>query len=102
VISLVLGDGVGNQEFAVPNIIGMRFGEAKSLLQSYGIGFAVVLPNSDVSDTANAYIFWQNPERFNEEKKLQHIHSGQTMDVKLQLERPVRDTTEQLPLELPL
>lgn len=92
-ISLVLGDGVGNKDFAVPVIIGMTFGEARTLLQSYGIGFAVILPNEDVKDTASAYIYWQNPQRFDDDKKIQHIRSGQTMDVKLQLDKPVPDTS---------
>ena len=47
-ISLVLGDGVGSKEFAVPVITGMTFGDARNLLESYGIGFAVVLPDPDV------------------------------------------------------
>lgn len=93
-ISFVLGDGVGDQEFAVPVITGMRFGEAKALLESYGISFAVVLPNPDVTDTANAFIYKQNPERFDDDKKLQRIRSGQTMDVWLQLDKPVKDSVD--------
>jgi beta-lactam-binding protein with PASTA domain len=99
-ISFVLGSGVGKSEFAVPDIIGMTFGEAKSMLEANGISFAVVLPTPDVSDTNAAYIYWQSPQRFNEDKKLQHIRSGQTMDVRLQVERPVRDST-QTPVPLP-
>lgn len=99
-ISLVLGDGVGSREFAVPDIIGMRFADAKSLLESYGISFAVILPNLGVTDTANAYIFWQNPQRYDEDKKILHIRSGQTMDVKLQLDKPARDTTDILSPQL--
>ena len=104
-ISLVLGDGVGKREFVVPHLIGMRFGDAKSLLAGYGINFAVILPDPDVSDTANAYIYWQNPQRFDDEKRIQHIRSGQTMDVRLQLEkpeRPVRDSIDIPELPLPL
>ena len=43
VISLVLGDGVGNREFAVPVITGMTFGDAKTLLESYGIGLVSIV-----------------------------------------------------------
>jgi beta-lactam-binding protein with PASTA domain len=93
-ISLVLGSGVGNAEFAVPNIIGMTFGQAKAMLEANGIGFAVVLPNPDVSDTLNAFIYKQNPERFTDDKRIQRIRSGQTMDVWLQVERPVKDSTD--------
>jgi hypothetical protein len=92
VITLVLGDGVGKQEFAVPDIIGLTYCEAKSRLEASGITMGTVIPNPDVSDTCSAYIFKQIPLRFDEEKKIQHIRSGQTMDVWLQLTKPVRDT----------
>jgi len=98
VISLVLGDGVGNREFAVPTIIGMRFGDAKEMLESNGLVIGAVVAEG-VTDTLNAFIFWQNPERFDEEKKILHIHPGQTMDVKLQVDKPVKDTTG-IPLPL--
>ena len=91
-ISLVLGDGIGDREFAVPNLVGMRFGDAKSILESNGLVIGAVIAHS-VTDTLNAYIYWQNPERYNEDKKLRHIRPGQTMDVKLQVEKPVRDST---------
>jgi eukaryotic-like serine/threonine-protein kinase len=94
VISLVLGDGVGKREFAVPSLIGMRFGDARALLYEYGINFAVILPDPDVSDTLNSYIYWQNPQRYGEDKRLQHIRSGQTMDVRLQLDKPSRDSVD--------
>jgi eukaryotic-like serine/threonine-protein kinase len=89
-IALVLGNGTGNREFAVPSLIGMRFCDAKAVLGAHGIGFGVVMGNVD--DTCNAYIYWQNPERYDEDKKIQHIRSGQLMDVKLQIDKPVRDT----------
>jgi beta-lactam-binding protein with PASTA domain len=96
-ISLVLGDGIGKQEFAVPDIIGLSFCDAKKRLESSGITMGAVITNQDVTDTCSAYIFRQNPERFDEEKKLQHIRTGQTMDVWLQLNKPVRDSTAKEP-----
>jgi hypothetical protein len=38
------------------------------------------------------------PNRFDEEKHLLRIRSGQTIDVWLQNDRPAADTTQQLPL----
>src|SRR6188474_861221 len=35
-VDLVLGNGVGENEFTVPNLIGMTYGEAKKLLESNG------------------------------------------------------------------
>ena len=92
VISLVLGDGVGKTEFAVPVIVGMTFGQAKALLEANGLVVgAIVAPG--ITDTLNAYINKQVPERYDDDKKLQHIRPGQTMDVWLQMEKPVIDST---------
>lgn len=91
-IDLVLGDGVGSNEFAVPDLIGMTFGQAKKLLEANGLSFLVVQPDSGVTDTLNAFVSWQNPPRLNEDGKKIRIRAGQTMDVKLSLEKPVVDT----------
>lgn len=93
VISLVLGDGLGNQEFVVPSLVGLTYCDAKSRLASNGISFGAVIAN-DVTDTCGAYIYRQRPERFNDEKELQYIRSGQLMDIWLQKEKPVIDTTQ--------
>jgi beta-lactam-binding protein with PASTA domain len=93
VISLVLGDGVGKREFAVPVITGMTFSEAKELLESSGLGIGAIVAEANVSDTMTAWIYRQNPERFDDEKRLQHIRSGQLMDVWLQVDKPAKDTT---------
>lgn len=98
-ISLVLGDGVGNREFTVPVITGMSFVEARRLLEENGLGIGAIVLDANVSDTLSAYIYRQNPQRLDEEKRIQRIRSGQLMDVWLQLEKPVKDTTK---IELPL
>lgn len=87
-VSLVLGDGVGEREFNVPVITGMTYCEAKQLLEENGLVIGAVVPDADVTDTCNAYIFWQNPERFDEEKRIMKIRTGQTIDVKLQVIKP--------------
>ena len=93
VISLVLGDGVGNKDFVVPDITGMNFCEAREMLEGHGILIGAVVSNPDVEDTCGAYIYKQNPERFDDEKRFNRIRSGQTMDVWLQNDKPARDTT---------
>lgn len=94
VISLVLGDGVGEREFTVPVITGMTFCEARALLEEYGIVLGAVVAEGGVTDTCSSYIYKQNPSRFDEEKHIQHIRSGQTIDVWLQTDKPVADTTQ--------
>ena len=93
VLSLVLGDGVGKREFTVPVITGMLYGDAKKILEANGIVIGAIVTDANVSDTLNAWIYKQNPERFGEEKRIQHIRSGQTIDVWLQLDKPAKDTT---------
>ena len=90
-IALVLGDGVGDRQFVVPTLIGMTYGQAKSLLVAHGLGFGAVIAPA-VDDTVNAYIYQQRPERFDDEKKFRYIRSGQLMDVWLQTEKPVVDS----------
>lgn len=99
-ISLVLGDGVGKREFAVPVITGMTFAEAKALLEGAGLGIGAIVADVGVTDTLNAFIYKQNPERFDEDKRLLHIRSGQLMDVWLQLDKPVKDSATKEPSSL--
>jgi len=94
VISLVLGDGIGEKEFAVPEITGMLFSEAKELLEEHGIIIGAIVTDANVTDTLGAFISRQNPERYDDEKRLQRIRSGQTMDVWLQADKPVGDSLE--------
>lgn len=90
VISLVLGDGVGNKEFAVPSIVGMKYCDVRAKLEENGILIGSIILDADVTDTCNAWIYWQNPERYTEDKTLNHIRSGQTIDVRLQLNKPAQ------------
>lgn len=94
-IDLVLGNGVGDIEFSVPNLIGMRFGDARDFLESNGLSFLVVLTDPDVTDTLNAYIREQTPPRMGEDGRRIKIRAGQTMDVKLSLQRPFIDSLAQ-------
>jgi eukaryotic-like serine/threonine-protein kinase len=93
-VSLVLGDGVGEREFSVPVITGMSFCEAKRLLEENGVVIGAIVAQPDVSDTCNAWIYKQNPERFDEEKRILRIRSGQTMDVWLQKDKPSKDSAD--------
>ena len=95
VIDLVLSDGVGETEFTVPNLRGMTFGEAKNFIESNGLSFLSVMPDPDVTDTASAFIYKQDPPRMGEDGKRIKIRSGQTINVWLSSIRPVIDTTLQ-------
>jgi beta-lactam-binding protein with PASTA domain len=92
-VALVLGNGVGQNEFAVPNLVGLSLGNAKMLLQSNGLNIGSVVPNNDVTDTLNAFIFWQRPTRFDQDGKMMHIRAGQMIDVGVSVQKPVLDST---------
>jgi beta-lactam-binding protein with PASTA domain len=95
-ISFVLGDGIGNTELNVPDLVGKTYAEAKAYLNSISINMTIV-PDIDVKDTANAFVYRQNPEEFNEPVTGQKFHNkikaGQSVDLWLSTKAPVKDTT---------
>lgn len=93
-ISLVLGAGIGNEDMSVPDLFGMPYTEAVALLDASGINLGVVLPDPDVKDTASAFVYWQNPERYTPEKTVNRIRIGQMMDIKLSTIKPEREGAE--------
>jgi len=96
-ISLILGAGISNEMIPVPNLYGMPYMEALTLLEANGINIGVVLPDPDVRDTTAGFVYWQNPPRFNEQRKLNMIRMGQMMDMRLSLARPERDSIQPVP-----
>jgi eukaryotic-like serine/threonine-protein kinase len=50
VISLVLGAGIGSEDIPVPDLFGMPYPEAMTLLEANGINLGVVLPDTDLKD----------------------------------------------------
>jgi beta-lactam-binding protein with PASTA domain len=90
-IDMVLGNGVGDRQFVVPSLVGMTYGQAKSLLNAHGLGVGSLMADG-IRDTLNAYIYKQTPDRFDDEKKFQYIRSGQLISVWLQVEKPLVDT----------
>ena len=91
-ISLVLGSGIGSDEFEVPDLRGLTLSDAKSLLSSMGLNIAGILADNDVENKESAFIYKQSPERstkmpdgFMQKNK---IHAGQSMDVWLSVAKP--------------
>jgi beta-lactam-binding protein with PASTA domain len=81
-ITLVLGSGVGGAAFIVPDLFGRTYQQAKSLLDSMGLILGAVIPDAGVrADTINLFVYKQRPEQFDEEKKPNVIHPGQTVDI---------------------
>ncbi|HEY0059169.1 MAG TPA: penicillin-binding protein, partial [Flavisolibacter sp.] len=55
---------------------------------------ASVIPDPGVRDTANAFIYRQNPVPKDEEGRSYRIRPGQTIDVWLSVDRPNIDSLE--------
>lgn len=92
-ITLVLGNGIGaGQGFPVPDLFGLTYLQAKARLDSMGLSFGAVVRSKGISDSADAYIFWQDPPQMSDDGSLNRIHPGQSIDIKLQVQRPSRDT----------
>ena len=94
-ITLILGSGLGDNEFSVPDLFGMNYYEARTLAESTGLIIVPVIVAPDVQDTASAYVYKQIPERVTVDRRINRIRPGQSIDVFLQFQKPVRiiDTT---------
>ncbi len=91
-ISLVVGGGLQEIKILVPDLIGSTVAEAKDILKEKGIVLAAILTSGTVTDTLHAFIYKQNPDVLNFDKAPSYIQPGQTMDIWVQVEKPVTDT----------
>jgi len=87
-ITLVLGSGIGGQEYGVPDLIGLTYLQARARLDSMGLSIGSVTPDPDVRDSSEAYIYKQNPPQFGDEGP-NHIHMGQSVGIWLRTHKPV-------------
>jgi beta-lactam-binding protein with PASTA domain len=96
-IDFVLGNGLGETQLAVPDLVGLTISQAREYLSSDNIGLGVILTASAVSDTANAYIVKQSPAPTTllptGETMRNRIRAGQFMDVWISATAPVKDST---------
>ena len=93
-ISLVLGSGISNSTVPVPDLFGLTYSEAIAVLDSMHVGH-IPVPDAGIGDTLNAFVYRQNPERLDEDRKVNRIRPGQLIDIWLSSERQERavDTT---------
>ncbi|MCO5241442.1 MAG: PASTA domain-containing protein [Chitinophagaceae bacterium] len=89
-IALVLGAGLGSVEMSVPDLFGMNYEEAVTLLEANGIMLGSVVPDGSVNDKNASFIFRQQPDRYSEGGGINHIRRGQMMDIWITSDKPVR------------
>lgn len=83
-IVLVLGSGLGSEEFSVPQLYGLTYSDAKVLLESNGLNVGVVMPNTD----PNAFVYQQRPSHNTADGRVSRIRQGQSVDLWLQTDKP--------------
>lgn len=97
VIDLVLAGGLGEEDMAVPKLIGFTLAEARILLEQNGLVLGSPIPEPDVRNIENAYIIRQNPMPKTIDGVQIRIRPGQMIDVWLSVNPPVIDSTSNLP-----
>ncbi|MCC6186835.1 MAG: PASTA domain-containing protein [Chitinophagaceae bacterium] len=75
IISLVLGDGLGNTVFDVPDIVGLTFVEAVAMLSANNLQYTAIA-SEDISDTSSAYVYRQMPSALNELGEANRLREG--------------------------
>jgi eukaryotic-like serine/threonine-protein kinase len=101
VIDLEIGSGLSDEQFAVPSLLGLSFAEAKQVLLDNNILLASTIVDKGTTDTANAYVYKQNPPRSNEDGTINYIRAGQVMDLWVNREmKVVADTVSFDPGEM--
>lgn len=90
-VVLVLGSGLGQDEFNVPDLFSLTYSEAQTILQTTGLSTGAVIADTDVTDQLNAFVYRQSPERFTYDNRLNRIRPGQTIDIWLSKDRPIRE-----------
>jgi eukaryotic-like serine/threonine-protein kinase len=87
-IVLVLATGASAFDFPVPDLCGLTYDEAKTLLAANHVIEGVVMPDPDVTDSPNAFVYWQSPSRHDDQGRVNRIRQGQIIDIKLSVQKP--------------
>ena len=77
-ISLVIGNGLGNLEWDVPDVTGLAVDDAMTILNQYNIQpiFSVQDQMTEISDTSSAIIVDQDPRALNDKGGVNRIKNG--------------------------
>jgi beta-lactam-binding protein with PASTA domain len=81
-IDLVIGDGLGNTQFNVPDVIGMSYEEAMAILNGTGLQFTAIW-EGDITDSVTAVVYDQLPKAMNELMTPNRIKEGDIVDIRI-------------------
>ena len=96
-ISLVIGNGLGNTEWPVPNVTGMTVDEAMTVLNQFNLQ-PILMPAdqlSGISDTLTAYIVDQQPRELNDAGEHNRIKMGAFIDLQIMQNPSAQDYHQQ-------
>ena len=96
-IDLVLGSGLGDEDMAVPKLVGLTLSDVKILLEQDGLALGAIVPDASVRDMENAYVIKQNPMPRTPDGSSIRIRPGQLIDLWLSATPPVDSTQAALP-----
>ena len=84
-VSLVIGNGLGNTEWQVPNVTGMTVDEAMMVLNQFNLQPIIVSGDqlSGINDTSTAFIIDQQPREFNDAGEHNRIKMGAFIDLQI-------------------
>lgn len=81
-IDLVIGNGLGNTEWEVPEVTGLSMDEATAIINQFNLIPNTVAKEGDaISDTSMATIIDQNPRAYTDDGKRNHIKMGDVIDL---------------------
>ncbi len=93
-ITLVIGNGLGDIANLVPNLLGLTYLQASDLISANNLHLGVVLTEGQITDTANAYVFKQNPPMKDVDGSPNRIRAGASIDLWISQHNP-NDTIPQ-------
>ncbi len=79
-ITLVVGDGLGQVEFDVPDVIGMSYTEGRAVLMGNGLNLVPVFEGG-ITDSSTAVIYNQVPSPYNEGGARNQKRQGDYVDI---------------------
>ena len=84
-ISLVIGNGLGNTEFDMPEVTGMTVDEALAVLNQYNLQLIIVPYDqmSAITDTTTAVVVNQRPRALSDAGKPNRVKAGEFIDISI-------------------
>ncbi|MFI5196739.1 MAG: PASTA domain-containing protein [Chitinophagales bacterium] len=92
-INLVIGNGLGNTEFDMPDVTGRSVDEAQAILAQYNLQ-PIVVPfdqRSVITDTSTAIIVDQRPRAFNDAGVANRVKAGEIIDLSIEQNPSAQD-----------